>query len=243
MLETTPIIELTIPAALQTVWAAFREAETVREWHGWEHPDLDAEIQLIYFDATTTDQQAQTLHIGGHMFAFLDRGEAGTLIRITRSDRALRAGLDGEEFEAARDEIEAGWLSFVQQLRFHLTHHQGHARRTLHLTGQARATVPLPVTELLTFAPQPSAGGPQLYKALGAGTELSGEVWFHTPAQVGVKVNDWGPGLLLLAYTPNGAVRFGALSATLTTYGLTDDAFTALEDEWISWWARHYQQS
>ncbi len=243
MLDSAPIIELTIPASLQTVWAAFREAETIREWHGWEHPDLDAEIQLIYVDATTADEQARTLHIGGHVFAFLDRGAAGTSIRVTRSDQALPAGLDSEEFEAARDEIEAGWLSFVQQLRFHLAHHQGQARRTLYLTGQALAAVPLPVTELLTFAPQSSSEGPQLYKALGAGTELSGEVWFHTQAQMGVTVNGWGTGLLLLAYTPNVAVRFGALSATLTTYGLTDDAFTALEAEWISWWARHYQQS
>ena len=49
---TEPVITITLPAPVETVWDAFRDFEQVREWHGWEteggEGSLDDEIRLIY---------------------------------------------------------------------------------------------------------------------------------------------------------------------------------------------------
>ena len=33
---TEPVITITLPAPVETVWMTFRDFEQVREWHGWE---------------------------------------------------------------------------------------------------------------------------------------------------------------------------------------------------------------
>ena len=236
----TPLpIKILLPASIETVWKAFREPEIIRQWHGWEYDGIDEEIKAIYQDGTTVHQEDRALKIGGHWFAFESTGPDQTSVEVSRvalTGSAIHS-LDWDKFY---DEVDAGWLSFLQQLRFYLARHRGEIRRTVFLSGDAISANPQPITELLGFGPLPSAGGGQRYRATGVGSPLEGEVWFHTANQIGVTVDSWGDGLLLLAYPPTLDRKFGALSATLTTYGMDGAAFAKLALEWTTWWDDHY---
>jgi hypothetical protein len=57
----------------------------------------------------------------GGTIALEARGD-GTVVRVTRPTS-----------EAGYDEVDEGWLTFIQQLRFYLERHPGQKRRTLHV--------------------------------------------------------------------------------------------------------------
>jgi hypothetical protein len=71
------------------------------------------------------------------------------------------------------------------------------------------------------------AGAPRLAPDHG-GSEL-----FRTAHQIGYAVDDYGPGLAVLHAKPDG----GGL-AVVTTYGLDDEAFAAVERRWRNSYAR-----
>ena len=71
----------------------------------------------------------------GGVIALEDRGET-TVVRVTR---AAPAG----GWEGVYDEVNEGWLTFFQQLRFYLERHPGQDRRTLHVADVGRGVVPL----------------------------------------------------------------------------------------------------
>jgi hypothetical protein len=58
------------------------------------------------------------------VIALEDRGDT-TVVRLTR---AAPAGQDG--WDGVYDEVNEGWLTFFQQLRFYLERHAGQDRRT-----------------------------------------------------------------------------------------------------------------
>ena len=67
---------------------------------------------------------------------------------------------------------------------------------------------------------------------------LSGEVLFRSDLQLGLTVDEWGDGLLLIAQSPSVP---GAASMLLCTYGV-DVAFMAdLESRWSAWWDDHFR--
>ena len=118
----------------------------------------------------------------------------GSRFELERAGEATVVRVIMPAAENGYDEIREGWTSFVMQLRFALERHPGEERRTLQLTASA--------------PPDPGTFGEQLYR---------------NEHQVGVVVDDYGPGLLILH--ANGM-------AIVTTYGLDDDAFAELERRW-----------
>ena len=88
--EPAAIVEVTVAAPIQAVWAALRDPGQLRNWHGWEYdlPDgtdaLDAEIQTIYFNPAVTEEPPRRLFIGTDVFE-LDDVDGGVRVRIIRA--------------------------------------------------------------------------------------------------------------------------------------------------------------
>ena len=220
---TEPVITITLPAPVETVWDAFRDFEQVREWHGWEteggEGSLDDEIRLIYGEGVIASEADRTLHIGGHLFSLVPDG-AQTIVRVTRVTPTAAAA-EAMDWDAWYDDVDEGWLSFLQQLRFALAAHWGEQRATIHLQSAQLDALP---RELADVADDPGTH----YEATIAGEVLSGEVWFRSRLQLGLTVDAWGPGLLIFAIAPSGGAAI-----TLTTYD-GDNAERAAR--WRAWW-------
>jgi hypothetical protein len=124
---TDTLVELTLPAPIDTAWAHLREPALIRRWFGWDHDGLEHEIEVIFRQEAAVDDRAHTLEWGdgiqeGDRFALTDLGER-TQLRVTRPAPA----------GGGYDEIGEGWITFAQQLRFALAHPDGE-RHTLRLT-------------------------------------------------------------------------------------------------------------
>src|SRR5690606_2767786 len=123
------------------------------------------------------------------------------------------------------EDITQGWVSFVQQLKLALDRHAGETRRTLFLSGAARPGVGEPSAALgLDRRLRPG----QPYSAmLSSGDHVSGAVWHGTRFQTGFSVSQWGDGLLIVTDKGTSDKRpHGGGSVILTTYGLSDVAFS-----------------
>ena len=115
------ICEVVIAAPVDAVWRALREPSEIRRWFGWDYDGLDEEIEYIFQSQAKADDAARLLDFGeGGAIALEERGDA-TAVRVTR------AVADGY------DEVNEGWITFVQQLRFYLERHRGRERRTVHI--------------------------------------------------------------------------------------------------------------
>ena len=220
-------IEVTLPGRVDDVWPAFREPDLLRQWHGWEDESLDAEIRLIFADGTVVEDDGRTLHVGGHRFTFEELG-AQTIVRVTRAEPV---GSEEMDWDAYYDDIDEGWLSFLQQLRFALT---------LPLAGDEAHGPPRRHDDrrddgVRRAGPRRRGRAWRAYTADVAGERLTGEVWFRSANQLGLTVDGWGPGLLIMADAPNGGGL--AASATLTTYGEIDGDRQA---RWTSVWRAAY---
>ena len=120
------IVEVVIEAPVETVWRALRDRAEIKRWFGWEYDGFDEEVEFIFFQESTADDEAHVLDGGpGGVIALEGRGER-TVVRVTR---AAPAG----SWDGVYDEINEGWLTFVQQLRFYLERNAGRERRTLHV--------------------------------------------------------------------------------------------------------------
>jgi hypothetical protein len=162
----TLIVETDIAAPFETVWRALRDPIEIRRWHGWEYDGLDDEIDAIYVSGATASEQDGTIDLTevGTRFG-VERQEDRTIVRVTKSAPA----------EEGFDEIDEGWITFFNQLRFYLERHPGEDRRTLHFQGVG----PAPLTP--------------------AGLGLDGaEVFHRTPHQVGLSMEEWNDALLVL---------------------------------------------
>jgi uncharacterized protein YndB with AHSA1/START domain len=120
------IVEVVIEAPVETVWRALRDRAEIKRWFGWEYDGFDEEIEFIFFQASTADDADHVLDGGpGGRIALEDRGDQ-TVVRVTR---AAPAG----SWDGVYDEVNEGWLTFIQQLRFYLERHPGQDRRTVHV--------------------------------------------------------------------------------------------------------------
>jgi hypothetical protein len=213
MPENAVAVETSIAAPFATVWKALRDPAEIRRWHGWEYDTdggLDAEIDVIYRQGVTADEAAGTITIGdGSRFELEDRG-GETRVRITMPE-------PGRSWDEHYHDIREGWASFLHQLRFALEQHPGDERRTLQLSGAGA----------LGF--DAGTAGEPYADTTSWGERLSGQVLFRTAHQVGLTVDAYGPGLVIVH-----ANRM----AIVTAYGLDDDAFAALERRWTDAYAR-----
>lgn len=230
MSEETPVIVVTVAAPVEAVWDALRNKEKIRHWHGWEDPGLDAEIDLIYLTGFTEDEDAHTLNVQGGDRFVVEPHEGGSKITLTRAAHG-----DNPEWDAYYDDITEGWTTFMHQFAFALDHHPGEERRTLFYAGAGDRS-PSPAELLSLTAPVGAE-----YAADLCGEAATGRVWFRSENQVGVTVDRWGDGLLVLSHIgvteqkPNGAAM-----AVLTFYGMDDAAREAVGKSWTAWWSPRY---
>lgn len=135
------IVEVAVGVPPDAVWRALRDPGELRRWHGWEYEEgggLEAEIRQIYFGGARADAARLTLDTGAGAFSLEPHG-ATTIVRVAR------AAPEGHgDWSGLYDEINEGWLSFVQQLRLYLERHAGEDRRTIHLERE----IPVPEGEL-----------------------------------------------------------------------------------------------
>jgi hypothetical protein len=142
---------------------------------------------------------------------------------------------DDPEWDAYYDDITEGWITFVHQLAFALEHHPGEARHTLFYAGTGdRSPSPAELFKLT------AAVGSEYATDL-CGEAATGRVYFRSDNQVGVTVDQWGDGLLVLSHIgatekkPNGAAM-----AVLTFYGLDDATRESIDKRWQAWWTPRY---
>ncbi|MET9227937.1 hypothetical protein [Lentzea sp. NPDC003310] len=117
-------IEITVAAPVDEVWQSFRDKERLRHWHGWDLPELDAEIDEIYF--RNAEEDGTTLIVQGHDTFALSPVPEGTRVVLTRAPKGT-----SPEWDDYYDDITEGWITFLHQLKFAHEHHPGEQRRTL----------------------------------------------------------------------------------------------------------------
>ncbi|MDX8035461.1 SRPBCC domain-containing protein [Lentzea sp. BCCO 10_0856] len=118
-------IEITVAAPVDEVWRSFREKEKIRHWHGWDLPELDAEIDHIYFEHAE-EGDGHVLLIQGHDTFTLTPVPEGTRVVLTRAPKGT-----SPEWDDYYDDITEGWITFMHQLKFAHEFHPGAARRTV----------------------------------------------------------------------------------------------------------------
>lgn len=229
--DTRPRIEVTIAAPVDVVWDALRDKNKIRHWLGWEYEGLDGEIDLIFFTETDEDAAARTLKLhGGDEFRLEPHGE-GTLVTLTRAARG-----DNPDWDAYYDDVTEGWITFVHQLRFAVERQPGAVRRTLSFLGGNENAVHL--RDALDL-PNGAAGTPFRVRLLGE--DVTGEVWYRSAHQVGVTVDAWGDGLLVVSSVdPAPGKPKGAAMAILSTYDLDDGRLADLDARWRPWWTERF---
>ncbi|MET1075816.1 MAG: SRPBCC domain-containing protein [Umezawaea sp.] len=219
-------IEVTVAAPVDAVWEALRDKEQVRQWHGWDYHGLDDEIDQVFFADVIEEVRALRLR-GGDRFTLEPDGDR-TVVTLTRAPHG-----DDPALDAYYDDITEGWTTFLQQLRFALERQPGAVRRTLYFAGYAAA---VGVPEALGLE---DVTGP--YSVDLVGEKATGDLWFRSANQLGVTVDGWGGGLLVVARTPPSDVKpHAAVMAVLSTYGLDEVAFADLDTRWTAWWAQRY---
>ena len=224
-------IVVTVAAPVEAVWSALRDKEKVRHWHGWEYegPEggLEEEIDLIYYTRAVEDGTTLTLGSGDRFV--VEAVEGGSRITLTRAPRGANP-----EWEAYYDDVTEGWTTFLNQLRFAVEHHPGEPRRTLFYSGTGALS---PITEL-GISPGPAGSS---YELDLVGEPVKGEVWYVSEHQLGLTVDAWGNGLLVLSHIPPGEAKpDGATMAILTLYGDADR--DAIDARWKAWWQPRYPE-
>ena len=112
------IVEVVIEAPVETVWRAMRDPAEIRHWFGWDYEGLEEEIQVIFFQDSTADDDAHVLDGGAEGVIALEARGDQTVVRVTR---AAPAG----SWDGVYDEVNEGWLTFFQQLRFYVERNPG----------------------------------------------------------------------------------------------------------------------
>ena len=235
------LVEVTIPASVDEVWRALREPDQINRWFGWEAASLAEEIEYIFVTHAEASEAEHVIRFAEYAgvsdrFELEPRG-SGSVLRV------VRAGQPDQDWSNVYEEMTEGWIAFVEQLRLALAKHAGEERRTVYMSGGALAEGPK-LSEAVGVAGLRQLKDGAAYKAEAAGETLEGEVWHRSPFQLGVSVKDWGDGLLIVTDKPvNDKRPNGGGSLILTTYGLSDDAFGALEGRWRDWWSARYNTS
>ncbi|WP_327640882.1 SRPBCC domain-containing protein [Kribbella sp. NBC_00482] len=232
MNDDRPQIVVTVAAPVQAVWEALRDKDKIRHWHGWEYEGtsggLEEEIDLIYF--TEAAEDGATLTLGGGDRFVVEPVDGGSRITLTRAPHGANP-----DWEAYYDDVTEGWTTFLNQLRFALEHHPGEARRTLFYAGSGAS----PLAGELGVDVR-SAGTP--YELDMIGEQAKGQVWYTSEHQIGLTVDAWGNGLLVLSHIPPGGSKpNGAAMAILSLYGDIDR--DAIDHRWKAWWESRYDSS
>jgi uncharacterized protein YndB with AHSA1/START domain len=226
-----PLVEVTVAAPADEVWRALRDPARITQWFGWDAETLAAEIEYIFATHALPDDAARVLRFDdgfADWFEVEARGET-CVVRIVRP-----APTPDHDWNDVFEDMTQGWISFVEQLRFAFARHAGASRRTVYLSGTPN-TGALGIAALGIPAQAPGA---RYAVTAPTGEALAGEVWHRNRHQVGLTVDGFGDGLIVaLDRAPDAGSPTGWSSITITTYGLDDAAFDALDARWRAWWA------
>jgi hypothetical protein len=149
-----------------------------------------AEIEVIYFNKVTED--GHTLTLGTDTFTVIAK-DGRTLLRMVRAPKG-----DNPEWDAYYEDVNEGWITFMQQLRFALERHPGVDRLTHFLSREGSTEMVSEIFELVKDRPV----GADYDVTAANGDRLTGQVWFRSPHQVGLTVQGWGDGLLVAGQVP-----------------------------------------
>lgn len=232
------VYRINYPVGPDRVWAALREPKQVAQWFGWDYPGLAEEIQTIFVDGADGVEATKTLHLGLHDMHVRPWGE-GCMVELHHAE--AQETPDAAAWAAMLPEIDEGWISFLQQLRFWLTEAPEGLRQAPHVNGMALESDGRPVWEKLGLegldAHEP---GSRVQGEWPWGEAFEGTLFFRSPLQAALSIPAWGPGLLLLAHAPDPTHPWDDASATLLTYGQDAAWVKALEAKWSTWWQAHH---
>ena len=232
-MEDHVLVEVTVPAPADAVWAALRDPAKIKDWFGWETDGLKDEIDFIFVTHAAADEASRTVTFVGvnDRYEVEARGDA-SLVRVVRSAPAA-------DWSEVFDGMIEGWISFTWQLAFALARHALQPRRTIFFSGPPREN--RLARSLLGLDAAPAAGEPWS-GPLGPETRASGEVWFTARHQTGVTVDAWGDGLMVVVdQPPTDKKPRGSAMLTLTTYGLSEAALADLQARWQAWWDERFE--
>ena len=232
-MEDHVLVEVTVPAPADAVWAALRDPAKIKDWFGWETDGLKDEIDFIFVTHAAADEENRVVSFVG----VNDRYEVAATGATTCLVRVVRSAPVGDWSDVFDGMIE-GWISFTWQLAFAFARHPDQPRRTLFFSGPPREDRLARSLLGLDAAPAPNEPWSM---PLGPEPVASGQVWFTARQQIGVTVDAWGDGLLVVLDQPPTEKRpRGTTMLTLTTYGLSDAAFADLESRWRGWWDERF---
>jgi uncharacterized protein YndB with AHSA1/START domain len=183
--------EVFIDAEPEQVWEALRDRAQLKRWHGWHADSLDEEIELIYFTGAVEEGHVLTLGTGDTFTVMAKDGR--TLLRMVRAPKG-----DNPEWDAYYEDVNEGWTTFLQQLRFALERHAGADRQTVFISAEGSSDR---VGEIFALVKDQPVGA-DYDVTVANGERLAGQVWFRSPHQVGLTVQQWGDGLLVAGQVP-----------------------------------------
>jgi hypothetical protein len=239
------LVEILVAAHIDDIWRALRDPVEIQRWFGWDYAGLRDEVQMVA-DAVSSAEGAdatgavRTLRVAGmaDRFSLQSLGDRQTIVRIIRSAPVTDASWTG-----IYDDTVEGWLMFAQQLRFMLERHPGADRRTLFLNGRAQAhgsALPLEALGLIGVASVPV--GARYSVNVGPGDALAGTVWHRAANQLGLTVDGYGDGLIIVTTRPTTEKSAqGGGTVLITTYGFDDRTYARLRDRWSAWWRDRYE--
>ncbi len=231
-IEDHVLVEVTVPAPADAVWAALRDPQKIKHWFGWETDGLKDEIDFIFVTHAAADEATRTVTFVGvnDRYEVEARGEA-SVVRVVRS---APAGSWSDVF----DGMIEGWISFTWQLAFAFARHDLEPRRTIFFSGAPRAD--RLGRSLLGLDAAPAPGEP--WSGPLGPDAASGQVWFVARHQLGVSVDAWGDGLLVVVDEPATEKKpNGFTMLTLTTYDLSEAARADLQARWQAWWDERFE--
>jgi uncharacterized protein YndB with AHSA1/START domain len=134
-----------MPAPPATVWQHLREPELLRQWFGWHGPEFEDEIAGLSGGFSAVEREGRSVAIGDHRMV-LQEVDPGTELRVSRVGESDEHGI----------EIDEGWVTFIEQLRYVITVQPAGARHTLMVPGAPATDIPWEHEEW--HAPHTSAG-------------------------------------------------------------------------------------
>lgn len=121
-------VEVEVDAPRDVVWRELTEPERIRHWFGWEYDGLDDEIKFIFVEHAKPVPPDRIELVQGGETELVSLGDR-TLIRVVKP-----GDLDAAEWQDVYGDIEEGWITFFNQLRFKLAR-GGRERHMLVRTG------------------------------------------------------------------------------------------------------------
>ena len=232
------LVEILVAAPIETVWRAVKDPAEAQRWFGWDYPNLAADLVEMWKDARIDEARHEIRSDNmPDRFTFEALG-SHTVVRIIRSAPASDVSWTG-----IYDDMLEGWLTFMQQLKFALERHPAENRRTIFLNGRAKnAGTPHPVEALGLSSVWVVPNGERYEVTAATGDRLTGTVWYRGPHQMGLTVDGFGDGLVIVQVRPKTAKSaYGGGSIIATTYGMADPAFAKLRERWSRWWTATYE--